>query len=395
VVEFIPEIVALEPRKNEAENQAKQVLKDKLKVGIVGATGMVGQQLIRMLKDNPWFEITTLAASAASAGQSYENSVRGRWFMDFAIPANVAILTVIDADDLDKVVEDVDLVFCAVSLQKEAVLKLEDQLAQRGVFVVSCNSANRMDALIPMMIPAVNADHLKILPRQRLERGYTSGAIIVKSNCSIQSYVIALTPLKEFGLAQIFVHSEQALSGAGKTFATWPEMVENVIPYIGGEEQKSEQEPLKVWGCVGAAGIEPVAKPKIQAKCVRVAVSDGHTAYVNAQFEKTIDRQSILERWQKFNGVSGSLNQLPSAPAQQIHFQPAADRPQPKLDVMTENGMAVTTGQLTVEGHWVRFTALAHNAILGAAGGAVLAAELAVASGYVFRRVPVRAKTAV
>jgi len=380
-----PQIVQLQADSKDA--QGKKVLKDKLKVGIVGATGMVGQQLIRMLKDNPWFEITKLAASAGSAGKTYLDSVAGRWFMDFAVPPAVGALTVVDADNLDLVVEGVDIVFCAVSLDKASVLKLEDELAKRGVFVTSCNSANRMDPLVPMMIPAANANHLKVMEQQRRARGYTTGAIIVKSNCSIQSYVIALTPLKEFGIKQIFVHSEQALSGAGKTFTTWPEMVENVIPYIGGEEQKSEQEPLKVWGDIGASGISHASLPKIHAKCVRVAVADGHTAYVSAQLENAIDSATILKAWQEFKGVSGDLSTLPSAPEQIIHFQQAADRPQPKLDVMTENGMAVTTGQLSVNEDWVRFTALAHNAILGAAGGAVLATELAVAQGCVYRRV--------
>lgn len=355
---------------------------EKLKVGIVGATGMVGQQLIRMLKDHPWFTVTSVSASASSAGKPYGESVKGRWFMDFALPESIAQLPVIDSDNLDEVVAGVDIVFCAVSLDKAAVLKLEDDLAKRGVFVTSCNSANRGDKLVPMMIPAANADHLQILKLQRQQRGYSTGAIIVKSNCSIQSYVIALTPLKKFGIKQVFVHSEQALSGAGKTFATWPEMVENVIPYIGGEEQKSEQEPLKVWGTVCSEGITNTTSPRIQAKCVRVAVSDGHTAYVNAQFEKPVSKEEILNIWQEFTGVKD----LPSAASQQIHYNDSPDRPQPRLDVMTENGMAVTIGQLTTsEDNWVRFTALAHNAILGAAGGAVLATELAVREGFVYR----------
>lgn len=361
--------------------QVPAIKGEKLKVGIVGATGMVGQQLIRMLKDHPWFEVSNLAASASSAGKTYGQSVSGRWFMDFTLPENIAALPVIDSDDLDAVTQGVDIVFCAVSLDKTAVLKLEDELAKRGVFVTSCNSANRGDKLVPMMIPAANADHLKVLEQQRKARGYTSGAIIVKSNCSIQSYVIALTPLKKFGLEEVLVHSEQALSGAGKTFATWPEMVENVIPYIGGEEQKSEQEPLKVWGQVSADGIVNTTLPRIQAKCVRVAVSDGHTAYVNARFKSAPTKEEILKLWNEFNGTSS----LPSAAVKQIHYNESPDRPQPKLDVMTENGMAVTIGQLSLSDNWVRFTALAHNAVLGAAGGAVLATELAVREGYVYR----------
>jgi len=354
---------------------------DKLKVGIVGATGMVGQQLIRMLKDHPWFEVTKLAASKNSAGIPYSQSVKDRWFMDFALPEAIGKIVVVDADDLAQVTADVDIVFCAVSLEKAQVLALEDALAKAGVFVTSCNSAYRSDPLVPMMIPVANADHLAILEKQRQQKGYKTGAIIVKSNCSIQSYVIALQALQKFGPDQVFVHSEQALSGAGKTFATWPEMVENVIPYIGGEEQKSEVEPLKVWGKVTETGIESTKTPKIQAKCVRVAVSDGHTAYVNVHFEKAVSAEQIIESWENFAGVAG----LPSAPTKQIYYKTEVDRPQPRLDVMADKGMAVTIGQLKVgEDNWARFTALAHNVILGAAGGAVLATELAVVKGYVY-----------
>lgn len=365
----------------------KELSGDKLKVGIVGATGMVGQQLIRMLKEHPWFEVSVLAASASSAGKTYGESVKGRWFMEFPLPDAIAKIQVTDAADLDAVTKGVDIVFCAVSMDKAEVLKLEDALAKKGVFVTSCNSANRLDALVPMMIPAANADHLKVLEAQRKARGYDTGAIIVKSNCSIQSYVLALTALKEYGPKKVLVHSEQAISGAGKTFATWPEMVDNVIPYIGGEEAKSEIEPLKVWGTLEADGIKSTTVPNIKAKCVRVAVSDGHTAYVNVQFEKPATKEEILTKWDTFMGVSGGIKGLPSAPQKQIYFQSEPDRPQPKLDVMRDGGMAVTIGQLDVsEDNWVRFTALAHNAILGAAGGAVLATELAVEKGYVYRR---------
>jgi aspartate-semialdehyde dehydrogenase len=367
-----------------SKNQSLSLSGNKLKVGIVGATGMVGQQLIRMLKEHPWFEISKLAASAGSANKTYAQAVETRWFMDFLLPEKVGNIEVIDSQQIDKVVEGLDVVFCAVNLDKQAVLSLENELAARGVFVVSCNSAHRPDPLVPMMIPAANPEHLAALKFQRANRGYTTGGIIVKSNCSIQSYVIALTPLKAFGPKQIFIHSEQAISGAGKTFKTWPEMVDNVNPYIGGEEQKSEQEPLKIWGKVTEKGILSAQNPQIKAKCVRVAVSDGHTAYVRVQFEKQPSKEAILEAWKQHPFYLG----LPSQAKAQIHYLEEVDRPQPRLDVMTENGMAVSIGQLeTEENNWVRFTALAHNAILGAAGGAVLALELAVKEGYVYRRV--------
>jgi aspartate-semialdehyde dehydrogenase len=234
-----------------------------------------------------------------------------------------------------------------------------------------------------MVIPAVNAHHLDLIPLQRLTRGYSTGAIIVKSNCSIQSYVIALEPLKEFGIEKIRVHSEQAISGAGKTFEAWPEMERNLIPLIEGEERKSETEPLKVWGKLGADGIIPASSPKIKARCVRVGVPDGHTAYVSVNFKRPPTASQILERWEKFK-----VEDLPSAPRKVIHYRTEPDRPQPRLDVMTENGMAVTLGQLSIEDDGiVHFTGLSHNAILGAAGGAVLATEAAIARGLVYRRV--------
>ena len=377
-------------------SDSKSLVGNKLKVGIVGATGMVGQQLLRMLKEHPWFEVTTLAASASSAGVAYKDAVKDRWFMDFSLPEAIGKIKVVDAADLDAVTEAVDIVFCAVSMDKAEVLKLEDALAKKGVFVTSCNSAYRMDPLVPMMIPAANAEHLSVLSKQRPVRGYESGAIIVKSNCSIQSYVLALTALKEFEPVKVLVHSEQAISGAGKTFAGWPEMVENVIPYIAGEEAKSEIEPLKIWGTLSESGISSASTPKIKAKCVRVAVADGHTAYVNVQFKKAPNKEAVLAAWEAFTNKSPAKG-LPSAPAKQIYFQSEPDRPQPRLDVMRDGGMAVTIGQLeveeaeanatTTEPISVRFTALAHNAILGASGGAVLATELAVKEGYVFRRV--------
>lgn len=354
-------------------------------MAVLGATGMVGQQFIRMLRQHPWFELSVVAASAASAGKSYGEAVGGRWAMEFPVPEEVARLRVSDAQQVDEIAAQVDVVFCAVSLDKESVAQLEHAYAAAGVWVTSNNSAYRLDALVPMVIPAVNPQHLSAIPHQRRARGYTTGAIIVKSNCSIQSYVTALEPLRGFGIERISVHSEQAISGAGKTFDVWPEMERNVIPLIEGEERKSEIEPLKIWGEVGADGITPAAAPKIKARCVRVGVADGHTAYVAVRFKRTPTREQILERWE-----SHSLpDALPSAPARMLHYLNEPDRPQPRLDVMREGGMAVSLGQLKVdeEDATVYFTALAHNAILGAAGGAVWATEAAVARGLVYRRV--------
>lgn len=356
----------------------------RLKAAVLGATGMVGQQFIRVLREHPWFELSVVAASASSAGKTYAEAVEGRWAMEFPIPGEVARLRVADAQEVNEIAARVDVVFCAVSLDRESVLKLEHAYAAQGVWVTSNNSAYRLDPLVPMVIPAVNSQHLEAIPQQRRARGYTTGAIIVKSNCSIQSYVTALEPLRGFGIERINVHSEQAISGAGKTFDAWPEMERNVIPLIEGEERKSEVEPLKIWGEVGADGIIAAVAPKIKARCVRVGVPDGHTAYVAARFKRTPTREQVLERWESYRLPA----RLPSAPAKMLHYLSEPDRPQPRLDAMRENGMAVSLGQLSVdeEDATVYFTALAHNAILGAAGGAVWATEAAVSRGLVHRR---------
>jgi aspartate-semialdehyde dehydrogenase len=357
----------------------------KLKVAVLGATGMVGQQLVQILNEHPWFEVVVVAASAESAGKTYAEAIRGRSTMEADIPLPVKAMKVWDVQKIEEISSLADAVFCAVNLDKERVLELEDAYAASGLWVTSNNSANRLDPFVPMVIPAVNAHHLDIIPFQREKRGYSTGAIMVKSNCSIQSYVIALEPLRDFGIGRISVHSEQAISGAGKTFQTWPEMEKNLIPFISGEERKSEVEPLKIWGQVGPDGIEPAVGPKIKARCVRVSALHGHTAYVRVNFESTPTTAEILERWERYQPSNG----LPSAPGKLIHYLPEPDRPQPRLDVMTENGMAVCLGQLEVEDadDVVSFTGLSHNLILGAAGGAVLATEAAVARGLVYRRV--------
>lgn len=372
---------------NHSVGSKKQIepRKHKYRVAIVGATGMVGQQLIRALRNHPWLEVAALAASANSAGKNYKDAVSDRWCMDFAIPQDLGAMKVKNAENIKDVGSEVDIVFSAVSATRDDVLKIENAYAKAGVWVTSCNSAYRSDPLVPMLIPAVNPHHLSIIDKQRKEKGYDTGAIIVKSNCSIQSYVIALQPLREFGLKSIRVHSDQAISGAGKTFETWKEMKNNLIPLIGGEEKKSEIEPLKIWGEIGAQGIEDAKGPLIKAKCVRVAVLDGHTAFVDVSFSgKAPSEKEVLSRWNEFVICQG----LPSAPDRFIHYRTEPDRPQPQLDVMTENGMAVTIGQLQVDSdtNSISFTALSHNAILGAAGGAVLATELAIQKNLVRQR---------
>lgn len=372
----------------ELERDAEGVVSIKggrLKVAVLGATGMVGQQFIRLLDNHPWFETAVVAASSNSANKSYSDAVRGRWTLASRVPERVAAMEVLDVQAVDRIASQVDLAFCALNLDKESVRNLEDAYARKGLWLTSNNSAFRQDPFVPMVIPAANPHHLSLIPHQRAARGYETGAIIVKSNCSIQSYVIALEPLREFGVERINVHSEQAISGAGKTFDTWPEMKDNLIPFIEGEEKKSETEPLKVWGEVTGDGIVPSAVVKIKARCVRVGVADGHTAHVTVKFKSTPTTAQILERWQRH----ARSHELPSAPRQLIHYRPEPDRPQPLLDVMTENGMAVTIGHLDVDGGegTLSFTALAHNTILGAAGGAVWATEAAIARQLLYRRV--------
>ena len=357
----------------------------KLKAAVLGATGMVGQQFIRLLRDHPWFEVAVVAASSGSAGKSYADAVGGRWTLESDIPDTVARMKVLDVQAVDEIAAQVDLAFCALNLDKESIRELEHDYARHGVWLTSNNSALRLDPLVPMVIPAVNPQHLDVIPHQRAARGYETGAIIVKSNCSIQSYVIALEPLREFGVERITVHSEQAISGAGKTFEAWPEMERNLIPLIGGEEEKSETEPRKIWGEAGADGIALSQGPQIKARCVRVGVRDGHTAYVTVKFTSAPAHAQVLERWERY----ARSHELPSAPRKLIHYRTEPDRPQPLLDVMTEGGMAVTVGQLEVdrEADTISFTGLSHNVILGAAGGAVWATEAAVARRLLYRRV--------
>ena len=355
----------------------------KYRVGIIGATGMVGQRFITLLADHPWFEIHALAASARSAGMTYEEAVGSRWAMKTPIPEKVAKMVVMDASDVKNVSDLCDFVFCAVNMKKDEIKALEEAYAKAECPVVSNNSANRFTPDVPMVVPEINADHIEIIPAQRKRLGTKRGFIAVKSNCSLQSYVPALHPLmKDFGVSKALVCTYQAISGAGKTFDRMPEIVDNVIPYIGGEEEKSEREPLKLWGHIEGDHIVNAEKPVITAQCFRVPVSDGHTAAVFVSFDKKPTKEQMIEAWEKFRGPAQELN-LPSAPKQFLHYFTEPDRPQPKLDRNTENGMAVCIGRLREDTLFdYKFACMSHNTLRGAAGGGVLLAELLAAKGY-------------
>lgn len=354
------------------------------KVGIIGATGMVGQRFAILLENHPWFKVTTLAASSRSAGKSYEQAVGARWAMPKPMPEAMKNLVILDATaDIQKIASSVDFVFCAVDMKKDEIKALEEAYAKAECPVISNNSANRFTDDVPMIVPEINADHAEIIASQRKRLGTKKGFIAVKSNCSLQSYVPALHPLmEEFGVKAALACTYQAISGAGKTFETWPEMVDNVIPYIGGEEEKSEKEPLKIWGKINGDKIELAQKPSITTQCLRVAASDGHMAAVFVSFDKKPTKEQILKKWADFKGEPQELN-LPSAPKQFLHYFEEDNRPQTKLDRDTENGMAVNIGRLREDTQYdYKFVCLSHNTIRGAAGGAVLMAELLAAKGY-------------
>jgi aspartate-semialdehyde dehydrogenase len=354
----------------------------KLSVGVLGATGMVGQRFVALLENHPWFEVKAVAASPASAGKPYGEAVAGRWTLATPTPAATAKLIVADAADVSRVASGVDFVFCAVDMDKAAIAKLEEDYARAETPLVSNNSAHRWTPDVPMMIPEINADHQAVIEHQRKRLGTTRGFIAVKPNCSIQSYVPAIHPLKAFGPSRLAVCTYQAVSGAGKTLEQWPEMVDNVIPFIKGEEEKSEQEPLKVWGSIQGGKIVAASGLAITAQCIRVPVSDGHLAAVFVAFEKKPAREQILAAWKEFAGRPQTLG-LPSAPRPFLHYLEDDNRPQTRLDRDTGAGQAVTLGRLRPDAvfDW-RFVALSHNTVRGAAGGAVLTAELLKADGY-------------
>ena len=355
---------------------------EKLKVGIIGATGMVGQRFIMLLNEHPYFEIAALVASPRSAGQKYADAVKGRWKMKDECPENVAEMTIMSSDDVEGVGAIVDFVFCAVSLNKDETRALEERYAKAEIPVVSNNSAHRWTEDVPMVIPEINDAHLEVIESQRKRLGTKRGFIAVKPNCSIQAYVPELTPLLKYGIKEVVATTYQAISGAGKTFNEWPEMIDNLIPFIGGEEEKSEKEPLRVWGKVEGGKIVPATTPVITTQCLRVPVTDGHTAAVFVKFENKPTKEQILEDWKNFRGLPQEL-ELPSAPAQFITYFEEDNRPQAKLDRDIYGGMGVTAGRLREDSLYdYKFVGLSHNTLRGAAGGAVLIAELLYRLGY-------------
>lgn len=354
----------------------------KRKVGVLGATGMVGQRFVSLLAEHPWFEVATVAASANSAGKTYAEAVAGRWALSTPMPEQVAKLTVANASDVSRIAGEVELVFCAVDMPKAETARLEEAYAQAETPVVSNNSAHRATPDVPMMIPELNPEHAEIIVAQRKRLGTKRGFIAVKPNCSLQSYVPAIHPLLRFGPTKLAVCTYQAVSGAGKTLAGWPEMADNVIPFIKGEEEKSEQEPLRIWGAIAGDRIVPAQGPTITAQCIRVPVSDGHLAAVFVSFEKKPAKDELIELWRSFGGKPQKLG-LPSAPKPFLTYFEDDARPQTKLDRDVGNGMGVAVGRLRPDPifDW-RFVCLSHNTLRGAAGGAVLTAELLAAEGW-------------
>ena len=360
-------------------------MRKEYRVGIIGGTGMVGQRFVTLMEGHPWFRLTAIAASGRSAGKTYEEAVANRWAMDAPIPQEARDLVVLDAQaDAEKLAGTVDFAFCAVDMNKEEIKALEERYAKLECPVVSNNSAHRWTEDVPMVVPELNADHLRLIEAQRRRLGTKRGFVAVKSNCSLQSYVPALHPLLKYGMDRALVCTYQAISGAGKTFASWPEMVDNCIPYIGGEEEKSEREPMKLWGSVEDGKLTLAQGPSITAQCFRVACQDGHMAACFMKFKdgcKPTEAQ-IKADWAGFSGRAQELK-LPSAPKQFLHYFEESDRPQTRLDRMVENGMAVSIGRLRPDTQYdYKFVCLSHNTLRGAAGGAVLLAELLCAEGY-------------
>lgn len=356
----------------------------KLRAGVIGATGMVGQRFLTLLENHPYFDVTALAASARSAGKRYEDAVGERWKMKTPMPEKFKDMPVFDASEIEKIKELVDFVFCAVDMKKDEIKALEEAYAKAEIPVISNNSANRKVPDVPMLIPEINDAHLAVIENQKKRLGTKKGFIVVKPNCSIQSYVPMLTPLRKFGVKEVIVTTYQAISGAGKTFREWPEMIDNVIPYIGGEEEKSEKEPLKIWGSVRDGEIVDCEDTVISTQCIRVPVTDGHTAAVFVKFENMPSKEEIISEWKNFRGKPQEL-ELPSAPKQFITYFEEDNRPQAALDRDLYGGMGVSAGRLREDTVYdYKFVGLSHNTLRGAAGGGVLNAELLYRLGYLY-----------
>lgn len=357
-------------------------MEKKLKVGVLGATGMVGQRFITLLADHPWYEVTTLAASPRSAGKTYEEAVGDRWKMTTPMPEKVKNMIVHNVNEVEAVASTVDFVFSAVDMSKDEIKAIEEAYAKTETPVVSNNSAHRWTPDVPMVVPEINPEHYEVIKYQKERLGTKRGFVAVKPNCSIQSYAPVLTAWKEFEPTEVVATTYQAISGAGKTFERWPEMVDNLIPYIGGEEEKSEQEPLKIWGKIENGEIVKTNTPAITAQCLRVPVSDGHTAAVFVELEQKPSVEEIIETWESYSGKPQEL-QLPSAPKQFLHYFREPDQPQIKSARTLENGMAISVGRLREDTQYTyKFVCMSHNTLRGAAGGAVLLAELLAAEGY-------------
>ena len=361
-------------------------MEKKLRVGILGATGMVGQRFITLLANHPWYEITALAASPRSAGKTYEEAVGGRWKMQTPMPECVKKMAVMNVNEIEKVASEVDFVFSAVDMTKEEIRAIEDAYAKTETPVVSNNSAHRWTPDVPMVVPEINPEHFEVIEHQKKRLGTTRGFIAVKPNCSIQSYAPVLTAWKEFEPYEVVATTYQAISGAGKTFKDWPEMVGNIIPYIGGEEEKSEQEPLRIWGHIEDGVIVKAEEPKITCQCIRVPVLNGHTAAVFVKFRKKPTKEQLIDRLVNFKGFPQEAG-LPSAPKQFIRYMEEDNRPQVQLDVNYENGMGISVGRIREDSiyDW-KFVGLSHNTVRGAAGGAVLCAETLKAKGYIAKK---------
>lgn len=358
-------------------------MSNKLRVGILGATGMVGQRFISLLENHPWFEVVTVAASPRSAGKTYEEAVGDRWKMDTPMPEAVKKLVVLNVNEVEKVASTVDFVFSAVDMSKDEIKKIEEEYAKTETPVVSNNSAHRWTPDVPMVVPEINPEHFEVIKYQKERLGTKRGFVAVKPNCSIQSYAPVLTAWKEFEPVEVVATTYQAISGAGKTFKDWPEMVGNIIPFIGGEEEKSELEPLRIWGKIEDGEIKRADLPVITTQCIRVPILNGHTAAVFVKFNKKPTKEQLIEKLRAFRGVPQDL-ELPSAPKQFIQYLEDDNRPQVQLDVDFENGMGISVGRLREDKVYdYKFVGLSHNTVRGAAGGAVLCAELLKAKGYI------------